>query len=160
MSSPRLWPRSSIRRGRSGSSDGASAVREAATPALALTRADPPAILRPQCLARERLKVWRPASHPESSRELEEGDLLRVFEVMGEAWSASTLEVYGSGLYAFHVFCDARGIQESARAPASVALLSAFLAELAGVYAKTTITNYIAGVRAWHLLHDLPWLLD
>ena len=30
----------------------------------------------------------------------------------------------------------------------------------AGSYSASTIKNYVAGVRAWHILHRLPWKLS
>lgn len=35
-----------------------------------------------------------------------------------------------------------------------------FIAALSGGYAGDTISNYVAGVRAWHILHGLPWNVD
>jgi hypothetical protein len=57
----------------------------------------------------------------------------------------------------FHVFCDMKDISEAQRAPACAVLLSAFVSALAGTYAPRTIVNYLAGVRAWHIIHGLPW---
>ncbi|KAF7348034.1 DNA breaking-rejoining enzyme [Mycena sanguinolenta] len=56
---------------------------------------------------------------------------------MSFAWAPGTLEVYGSGLLIFHVFCDGRGIPE-----------------------RSTLDNYYYGVRAWHILHNIPWLIE
>lgn len=70
------------------------------------------------------------------------------------------MSTYGSGLLVFHVFCDSRNIREEDRAPISHNLLSIFISELAGSYSKTTIVNYISGIRAWHLLHRLKWETD
>lgn len=46
------------------------------------------------------------------------------------------------------------------RAPASQALLSAFVAHMATAYSGKTISNYLNGMRARHLLHNVPWLLE
>jgi hypothetical protein len=40
-------------------------------------------------------------------------DLKRIRDVLVHAWAEGTRETYRSGLLAFHVFCDARGITES-----------------------------------------------
>ncbi|KAG6327704.1 hypothetical protein ID866_11384 [Astraeus odoratus] len=39
-------------------------------------------------------------------------------------------------------------------------LVLAFLSSCAGVYAGTTLTNYAAGLKAWHILHGHPWLVN
>ncbi|KXN82878.1 hypothetical protein AN958_02075, partial [Leucoagaricus sp. SymC.cos] len=69
----------------------------------------------------------------------------------------STRALYGSGLLVYHVFCDVKDVTESEWAPISHDLLASFITLLAGVYSGATINNYICGVRAWHLLHNLKW---
>ena len=80
--------------------------------------------------------------------------------MLEHAFAVSTRETYGSGLLVFHVFCDKKGIAEAQRAPACAVLLSSFISTLAGHYAPKTIANYLAGVRAWHTIHGLPWQPD
>jgi hypothetical protein len=84
-------------------------------------------------------------------------DQRRVLEVMVHAWEEDTRETYGSGLLAFHVFCDSSNTPETERAPASQPLLSAFVASLAASYAGKTISSYLYGVQAWHILHGISW---
>lgn len=84
----------------------------------------------------------------------------RIFEVASQAWSESTRQTYGSGLLLYHVFCDVNSIQESDRAPARAGLISAFVAGLAGQYSVSCISNYLAGLAAWHTLHGLAWAID
>jgi hypothetical protein len=91
---------------------------------------------------------------------LSASDLERIGDVLVHAWAESTRETYGSGLLAFHVFCDARGISERDRSPATHILLSAFISAMAGAYSGKTIANYLYGVRAWHILHGSPWHLN
>ncbi|KAF8164715.1 hypothetical protein B0H34DRAFT_786577 [Crassisporium funariophilum] len=81
---------------------------------------------------------------------------------MSNAWSESTHEGYSSGLLVWHVYCDKRSIPELQRAPAHPALLSSFVANLAGSYAGNTVSNYLYGVRAWHILHgaEQPYTVD
>jgi hypothetical protein len=87
-------------------------------------------------------------------------DLERIEQVLGYAWADSTQETYGTGLLVFHVFCDIKNIPESQRAPASGVLMSAFAATIAGAYSAKTISNYVSGVRAWHILNGIPWALN
>jgi hypothetical protein len=80
--------------------------------------------------------------------------------VRSHAWAASTQEVYGTGLLLFHVYCDSKGVPEEERAPANSHLIQAFIATIAGAYAGTSIVNYVCGIRAWHVLHGVPWIMD
>jgi hypothetical protein len=50
-----------------------------------------------------------------------------------------------------------RGVPEAQRAPAESDLLAAFLAAMAGNYAGKTLDGFLAAVRAWHILHGVPW---
>ncbi|KAI0311424.1 hypothetical protein OF83DRAFT_1166344 [Amylostereum chailletii] len=47
--------------------------------------------------------------------------------------------------------CDAKGIPEDERCPASPELLLVFMFSFIGAYSRSTITNYASGVCAWHL---------
>ncbi|EPS98819.1 hypothetical protein FOMPIDRAFT_1092407, partial [Fomitopsis schrenkii] len=119
--------------------------------------------LRPPCAAADRIRLWLPAQDRQAVDAagrpvaISEEDLARIQEVLGEAWVESTRAVYGSGLLAFHVMCDQRGIADEQRAPVSDVLLSTFIASLAGSYSGNTIRNYVYGVRAWHLTHGAQW---
>ncbi|KAG2132039.1 hypothetical protein DEU56DRAFT_739759 [Suillus clintonianus] len=120
-------------------------------------------VLRPHCLARDRLKLWRPVE----SRSLRNAngkilavtdeDLQRVLTVMNSAWTQSTRESYGAGLLVFHVFCDTRGVPELQRCPVDTLMILAFVAGCAGAYAGRTLANYVFAIRAWHVLHGQTW---
>ncbi|KAF8814411.1 hypothetical protein BYT27DRAFT_7250068 [Phlegmacium glaucopus] len=79
---------------------------------------------------------------------------------MSNAWAETTQQSYSAGLLVFHVFCDMRLIPEHQRAPASPVLLSAFVASLASTYSHSAVSNYLYGLRAWHLLHGVAWDLN
>lgn len=38
--------------------------------------------------------------------------------------------------------------------------MAAFIANMAGAYSGSTISGYVYGVRAWHVLHGLEWRLN
>jgi hypothetical protein len=76
---------------------------------------------------------------------------------MSASWAKGTRSLYGSGLLAYHVFCDSRAIAEAQRCPASSALILLFVANAAGSYSGKTIANYVFAIRAWHVLHGQPW---
>ncbi|EJD40545.1 hypothetical protein AURDEDRAFT_69962 [Auricularia subglabra TFB-10046 SS5] len=115
-----------------------------------------PSSLRPHCLARERLLLWRPLPSEVNASFTSENRRL-VFNVLSRSLAPGTLETYGSGLLLFHVICDTHGIAEHARAPAGQNVLALFIAELVGRYSETAIRNAVAAVRAWHVLHRHLW---
>lgn len=125
-----------------------------------------PSTLRPHCPAKERLYLWNPSSSRTSRDEkgkivpLLPSDIQRIRDTMIHAYTEATRKTYGSGLLTFHVFCDSKSIPEAQRAPASHILVSSFITSMAGHYSAKTITNYICGVRAWHILHGLSWSLN
>ena len=57
----------------------------------------------------------------------------------------------------FHTFCDLKEIPEELHAPASNELIATFISNLAGMYAGSTVTNYLSGIHAWDAIHGLPW---
>ena len=67
---------------------------------------------------------------------------------------------YGAGLLMWHCFCNEKGVPKQGRAPATQALLSVFIVRLAMAYSGKTISGYMNGVWAWHILHGLPWALE
>lgn len=116
-----------------------------------------PSPLRPHVLAKHRLTAWTPASRaPANPLDEEE----RVRQVLSAGWDESTLRAYGSGLLSFHVFCDTKNISEEDRTPTSANLLSLFIAALAGTLSASAIANYVAGLRAWHILNRLDWRVN
>jgi len=80
--------------------------------------------------------------------------------VIGHSLASGTRETYGSGLLAFHVFCDARNVPEEQRGPASSILILGFIASCVGMYSGKTLENFVYSVRAWHLLHGLEWAVN
>ncbi|KIK78724.1 hypothetical protein PAXRUDRAFT_163214, partial [Paxillus rubicundulus Ve08.2h10] len=116
----------------------------------------------PACAARDCLKMWKPTLHPNHSLHafptiIQESNLSRIKDVITHTWAESTKESYGSGLLVFHVFCDTKSIPDSDHAPTSSELISFFISSLAGQYSGGTVTNYLQGVRTWHIMHRLRW---
>ncbi|KIJ09918.1 hypothetical protein PAXINDRAFT_86799, partial [Paxillus involutus ATCC 200175] len=69
-------------------------------------------------------------------------------------------ELYSTGLLVFHVYCDIHNIPDAQHAPISRNLLLSFLASCAGALLGSTISNYTAALKAWHVLHDLTWNIN
>ena len=116
-----------------------------------------------QYKASDRVRLWK----PEGSRQtldnnglptnLDEKDLERIREVIGESYASQTRSTYGTGLFVFHIFCDHRNIQEEHRAPVDQTVLATFISTLVGTYGGSTIRNYVYGIRAWHIIHGIKW---
>ena len=122
----------------------------------------PPSPLRPPCLAKDRLRLWRPAQNPVTTPLPAASDeqLEHILQVIDASWNDSTKSAYGSGLQLFHVFCEEQNIPEILRCPAPAQLILAFISCCAGAFAGSTLANYSAGLKAWHLLHGQPWSID
>ena len=79
---------------------------------------------------------------------------------MVNTWSQSTHEAYSPGLLVWHVHCDKRSVLELLCAPVHHSHIASFVASLAGSYSGSTISNYLYGLQAWHLLHSVKWKLN
>ena len=84
-------------------------------------------------------------------------DLTRIQDVLDEAYAPATRGVYGTGLFAFHYFCELKNIGEEHRAPVQQAVLASFIALLIGTFGGGSIRNYVYGIRAWHIIHGIRW---
>ena len=101
----------------------------------------------------------RPGAFPSHSV-LTDTDFERILSVIDASWNPNTKAAYGAGLLVFHVFCDIRKVPEIERCPVSQPLLLSFISTCAGLYSGNTLSNYVAGIRAWHVLHGRPWHID
>ncbi|KAG2116061.1 uncharacterized protein F5147DRAFT_769451 [Suillus discolor] len=142
-----------------------------ATPSIYKQSLTPrPSVLHPHCLARDRLRLWVPAG--ESTRQLastleksqnhevSDEQLDRILDVIGSVWAQSTKETYGAGLLVFHVYCDINHVEEDKCCPVNPNLLLEFLSSCAGSYSGSAIANFVAGIKAWHLLHGRAWMIQ
>ncbi|PAV21662.1 reverse transcriptase ribonuclease H [Pyrrhoderma noxium] len=117
-----------------------------------------PHVLRPHVLALERLEKWLPAVAVRSSVPK---DLLEKQKQLAlSAYAKSTRATYGTGLAKFHEYCDTIGLPETARTPASTTIMAGFVTYLSGMYSRTAINNFLAGVKAWHVVNNLQLDLD
>ena len=76
------------------------------------------------------------------------------------ALAVSTRSTYAAGILRFNQFCDIWQISESARMPASYALLCAFIGNYKGANSGRTIRSWLSGIRAWHLINHAAWYGD
>ncbi|KAG1902559.1 uncharacterized protein F5891DRAFT_948633 [Suillus fuscotomentosus] len=125
-----------------------------------------PSALHPHCLARDHLQFGYPSllshcmDHTGCLVPLTDSDIDRILVVITHSHAPNTHECYGSGLLVFHVFCNLRNIPESQRCLASSILVLSFLAVCTGMHSGKTLESYFYSIRAWHLLHSLPWSID
>ncbi len=82
----------------------------------------------------------------------------RTHSVLTHALANGTGDNYSSGVTVFLRFCDHFGVSWSQRLPASEPLLCNFAAYRAGSLAYSTIKNGFSALRAWHIMHQVPWL--
>ncbi|KAJ6620377.1 hypothetical protein B0H10DRAFT_2216152 [Mycena sp. CBHHK59/15] len=81
----------------------------------------------------------------------------KFLEVMLLGLDESTRSNYGAGLLRFTQFCDALGIHEEARMPASENLLAIFGSDAAGYSSDGTLNNWLAGLKIWHDINGAQW---
>lgn len=123
-------------------------------------------ILCPDCPASECIAQWLPA--PLMSRTLRDatGDPLPLSlsissdldQHLLHTWHISTLTTYGSSLQANHLY--RHHLSDQRRAPSSADLIATFVSHLIGTVASSTVSNYVVGLRAWHLQNRFPWLIN
>lgn len=125
-----------------------------------------PSICRPHVVAGDRLRLWLP-QNPRNTLDnngiptnLGPNDLERIKDVLENAWAQSTRDSYGTGILVYHVFCDRKAVAEDQRAPASPLLIISFVSTIAGAYSGSAVSSYASAVRAWHILHGVPWLMN
>ncbi|TFK20691.1 hypothetical protein FA15DRAFT_599269 [Coprinopsis marcescibilis] len=112
---------------------------------------------------RDRLRVWVPLNARVNQRNDTAhalADLEKLTNDIQGAFAPSTREAYGTGLFAFHAFCDSKGVPEEQRTPASPTLIAMFASSMVGLYAGSTACNYVYAVRAWHIIHGIKWSVN
>lgn len=117
-------------------------------------------ILKPDCAAKDRLLKWRPSQPANIDGALTADDAAKISLAMWEAFREGTKVTYAAGLKLYLDMCDAKGIPDRARIPASQDLITLFVAQLVGAYSASAAKNYFAGIRAWHIIHRFRWTYD
>lgn len=117
---------------------------------------------RPDVPVARRIREWIPARQGLDGAVMTRVAADRVYDMLVHSWAPATLALYGSGLSVFHAWCDGRTppVPEARRCASDKVLILEFIECCAGVYAGSTVKNYVYGVRAWHTTHLLPWEID
>ncbi|KAF7296201.1 hypothetical protein HMN09_01088800 [Mycena chlorophos] len=82
----------------------------------------------------------------------------KVQSVLEHGWAPGTLDNYGSAVARFREFCRQEHVPAALQLPAHEFVLCAFAASSAGVQAGSTARKNISALKAWHVMHDQPWL--
>ncbi|KIY51944.1 hypothetical protein FISHEDRAFT_36343, partial [Fistulina hepatica ATCC 64428] len=119
-----------------------------------------PSPFRPSCPTSERIFRWKSPAALELDNTLrQDSELIRLgyWANLQEAYAEATRSTYGAGLLRFHQFCDRCSIPESRRMPADIHLLAGFIGCWSNKQSGSTLTNWLAGLRAWHEINNQPW---
>lgn len=123
-------------------------------------------LLRPHCLAQDRLLLWKPiftvVAVDSSGTHLPALDehVARAPRIIADGYAESTRRTYGSAILVYNVWADANNLSDLARFPATNSVMIAFASACAGSYSGTTISGYISGIRAWHGVHSVGWAVN
>ncbi|KAF8449204.1 hypothetical protein L210DRAFT_3340666, partial [Boletus edulis BED1] len=77
---------------------------------------------------------------------------------LSHAWAESTSAKYQASVDTFLQFCEVELVPPHLRLPASDNLLCAFAASKVGSVSAGIVQGYLAGIKAWHILNNKPWL--
>ncbi|KAI5984994.1 hypothetical protein EDC04DRAFT_2590519, partial [Pisolithus marmoratus] len=83
-----------------------------------------------------------------------------ITNIIATSWMESTKELYSTSLLVYHIYCDMNNIPDKQHCPISPNLLAAFLMSCAGAHSGSTLANYMAGIRAWHIVHGHHWSVN
>lgn len=83
-----------------------------------------------------------------------------IQSIISTAYANSTKETYSSGLSLFHAYCDQISLFESKCTPLNQNLITDFATFIIGIVCPSTISNYLARLYAWHLIHGVPWQIS
>ncbi|KAE8240355.1 hypothetical protein A4X13_0g7842 [Tilletia indica] len=115
---------------------------------------------RPQVeLAAQRFASWIPAT-PTKVPRATRASSSTVRDVALAGYAAGTQKGYSVGLAQWHKYCDDNKIDEKLREPAPAHLVEHWVSTQAGSKSGGYLSDWISGLKAWHLLNNLPWLPD
>jgi hypothetical protein len=86
--------------------------------------------------------------------------LVHAQGIAARAWEETTKNSYGAGLGRWAEWCDMNQISEDKRMPIDKYHLVCFIADATGSIGTSGFDNWMSGLRAWHIYHDMPWCGD
>ncbi|KAE8237016.1 hypothetical protein A4X13_0g8950 [Tilletia indica] len=116
---------------------------------------------RPQDVsAIERFTKWRPADTQNKDTKLSFRQEEQVRQVILSSLADSTKEGYSTAIAQWHNFCDRYGVEEGRRSPADPELVELWIAEAAGAKSGGYLSDWVSGLKSFHILNNVPWLAD
>ncbi|CAD6937821.1 unnamed protein product, partial [Tilletia controversa] len=104
-------------------------------------------------------ELWTPAAQPSSSSRSITQDA-QVRQVILSSFAVGTKSSYSTAVAQWHNFCDRHNIEEDRRSPANPELVELWIAEAAGIKSGGYLKDWVCGLKAWHTLNGVPWLID
>jgi hypothetical protein len=80
-----------------------------------------------------------------------------VTQAIRSGWAGSTIKRYSGAIKHYITFCDAEGVPAHLRFPADEFVLCAFAASSIGRHTRSTPSNRLSALKAWHIAHNLEW---
>ena len=80
-----------------------------------------------------------------------------VNQAIQSGWADSTIRCYSGAIKHFNRFCDSEGIPENLCFPADEFVLCAFAASSIGKHTRSTPSNRLSALKAWHIAHNMEW---
>lgn len=89
----------------------------------------------------------------------EQDDILsqRINATLANSLAKATNTNYSHAVRAFEKFCSEQDLDISRCFPADEFYLCAFAASLSSNYSGTTANSLVAGLKAWHTMHNMTW---
>ncbi|KAF8306977.1 hypothetical protein DL93DRAFT_2088248 [Clavulina sp. PMI_390] len=119
---------------------------------------------RPNVPASERIFFWVSPDSISRRRLLASKfsipQLLTYDNALVASLADGTRVLYGGALIDWIQWCDRMTLPENRRLPIARDDLRMFLASKVGVEGASKSSNVLAGLRAWHIIQDVPWAGD
>jgi hypothetical protein len=80
-----------------------------------------------------------------------------VTQAIQSGWAGSTIKRYSSAIEHYIRFCDTEGVPAHLRFPADEFVLCAFAASSIRKHTRSTPSNRLSALKAWHIAHNLEW---
>jgi hypothetical protein len=80
-----------------------------------------------------------------------------VSRAIQNGWATSTIKRYSSTVEQFIRFCDLEQVPDHLRFPADEFVLCAFAASSLGKHSRSTPSNRLSALKAWHIAHNVEW---
>jgi hypothetical protein len=80
-----------------------------------------------------------------------------VSQAIQSGWANSTIKRYSGAIKQYIRFCDDEGIPDHLRFPADEFVLCAFAASSIRRHARSTPSNRLSALKAWHIAHNMEW---